>query len=259
MDYDESLHQTYVQGRRLSAEKVDLWMDALATHLRSPANPTILDLRSGVGRFSVPLAERFGATVVGVEPSAKMRQQAQANGAHPRVRYIAGTAERIPTASGAFDAALLSMVVHHFQSLPDACGELSRVVRAGGLVFVRNSFKGRLDPFRFYDFFPWARAIDEARLPAMDALTSACRGAGLNCIAHETVLQEDDDSLRSHCERIKLRALSSLALISDEESDQGVEAMELAAEAETEPRPVMAPIDLLVFLKDPCVTNPGRP
>jgi len=72
------------------------------------------------------------------------------------------------------------------------------------------------------------------------------------------VLQEDDDSLRSHCERIKQRALSTLALISDEEFDEGVKAMELAALAETEPRPVMAPIDLLVFVKGPQVTAPRR-
>ena len=258
MDYDESLHRTYVKGRRLSAETVDLWMDAIAAHLRSSANLTILDLGSGVGRFSVPLAERFGASVVGVEPSAKMRQQAQANCAHPRVRYVAGAAEHIPTASRAFDAAFLSMVVHHFQSLPDACRELSRVVRPGGRVFVRNSFKGRLDSFRFYEFFPSAKAVDEARLPSMEVLTSACRAAGLDCVAHQTVLQEDDDSLRSHCERIKLRALSTLELISDEEFDEGVRAMELAAQAETEPQPVMAPIDLLVFVTKPRVTAPRR-
>lgn len=48
-------------------------------------------------------------------------------------------------------------------------------------------------------------------------------------------------------ERLKLRAISTLELLSDHEFEEGVARLGLAAEHETEPRPVMAPVDLLVL------------
>jgi SAM-dependent methyltransferase len=139
------------------------------------------------------------------------------------------------------------MVIHHFRSMAEACRELFRVLRPGGIVLVRNAVKDRLDSVLFYSFFPSAKVADEARMPEMKDVVGAFERAGLDAIAHEIIIQQDDESLRLHLERIKLRALSSLMLISDEEFHNGVEAMERAAAAETAPRPVTVPIDLLVF------------
>ncbi len=229
-------------------------MDAVAEFLLPNEKPagaalTILDLGCGTGRFSAPLAEWFGAKVIGVEPSEKMRRQAEANASRPQVTYIAGNAEAIPSEDDSFDAAFLSMAIHHFKSIPDACREIRRVLKPGGLVLLRNAFCSRLEGTLFYEFFPSALSIDEARLPDLAGLTATFEAAGFARIAHRVVTQEIDPSLRANYKRIKLKSLSTFELISDEEFQEGLEAMRKAAEAEAEPKPVLEDINLLVFRK----------
>ncbi len=208
VDYDRRLHQTYRAGRSLSADAGRLWMAALAGHVgRARAELTILDLGAGTGRFSVLLANAFRARVIGVEPSAKMRADAERGSAHPRVVYRDGAAGAIPAAQGEFDFALLSMVVHHVPDL-DACArELHRVVKRAGLVFIRNTFGGRLDGIRHYEFFPAARALDEARLPSVERVREAFESRGFATVALDTIEQEIDRSLAAHHDRIERRAL----------------------------------------------------
>jgi len=245
MDYDrESLHGAYRRGRRLSAGTAAMWMETISEFLPPREGLTLLDLGCGTGRFSVVLAEHYDAEVVGVDPSDEMRRRAEP---HPRVRYLAGSAEAIPCADASCDAAFLSQVVHHFPSVPAACRELARVVKLGAIVFVRNSFRNRLDTVRYYDFFPGARGIDNARLPDADAVTRAFESAGFERIAFRAVVQELDPSLRAHYERLKLRALSTFELMTEAQIVDGLEALRKAALAETEPQPVNEAIDLMVF------------
>lgn len=258
MDYDKTkLPETYAKSRQLSAETVALWMDAVAEFLLPDGRPagiageqlTILDLGCGTGRFTVPLAERFDAKVIGVEPSEKMRRQAESDASHPRVAYLAGCAEAIPCEDASFDAAFLSMVVHHFEQVPAACKEIARVLREGGHVFVRNAFSGRLDSIPFYHYFPTVIQAENDRLQRIDELCASFEASVFAKVAHRVITQRIDPSLRAHYERIKLRSLSTFELISAEEFREGIEAMRKAAEAEIEPKPVMEDIDLLVFRK----------
>ena len=248
VDYDRRLYQTYRAGRSLSAGAGRLWMDALAGHIgRARQDLTILDLGAGTGRFSVLLAEAFHARVVAVEPSAKMRADAERGSAHPRIVYRDGAAGAIPAADGEFDFALLSMVIHHVPDL-DACArELSRVVKRSGLVFIRNTFSGRLEGIRHYEFFPAARAIDEARLPRVERVREAFEARGFATVALDTLEQHIDPSLAAHYDRIARRALSSFELISDADFEQGLALMRVAADRETTPTPVQEKIDLLVL------------
>jgi SAM-dependent methyltransferase len=88
------MYAVYSAGRTPLAATVDLWSERLDRHLGRGAQ--VLDLGSGVGIWSELMAERFDARVVGVEPSARMREVAGREHAHPQVRYLEGSAERIP-------------------------------------------------------------------------------------------------------------------------------------------------------------------
>jgi len=248
VDYDRRLHSAYRAGRTLSGDTGRLWMDALAGHLgRERTGLTILDLGAGTGRFSTMLADAFDARVVGVEPSEKMRAEAERGSAHPRVVYREGTADALPAAEGEFDFALLSMVIHHVTDVVACVRELHRVVKPDGLVFIRNVFSGRLDGVRHYEFFPSARAIDEARLPTVERVRDAFVAAGFELVALDTLEQEIDVSLSAHYERLKLRALSTFELISDAEFEAGLARLRAAADRETAPTPVLESIDLLTL------------
>jgi ubiquinone/menaquinone biosynthesis C-methylase UbiE len=248
VDYDRRLYQAYRAGRSLSTDTGRLWMDALAGRVgRARPDLTILDLGAGTGRFSVLLADAFESRVVAVEPSAKMRAEAERGSAHPRVVYREGAAGAIPAADGEFDFALLSMVIHHVPDL-DACArELRRVVKPDGLVFIRNTFSGRLEGIRHYEFFPSARAIDEARLPTVERVRAAFEAGGFAMEALDTLEQEIDPSLAAHYERLQRRALSSFELITDTEFEQGLQLMRAAVDLEATPTRVLEKIDLLTL------------
>jgi ubiquinone/menaquinone biosynthesis C-methylase UbiE len=247
MDFDKGLYKTYAMGRRLSPSCLYTWVTVIGKFLPDRPDLTALDLGSGTGRFSLPMAERLGLTVVGVEPSEKMRNEALAHGRHPRVTYLEGCAEAIPCADGSFDVAFLSMILHHIEDPPMACRELARVVKPEGVVMVRNAFANRLYAARFYEFFPAAKKIDDARMPKIQEVVAAFEAAGLRCAARREVTQHIDDSLAAHCERMKLRAASTFELMSDEDFHAGITAMEEAARSEAEPLPVTETIDFLVF------------
>jgi ubiquinone/menaquinone biosynthesis C-methylase UbiE len=101
VDYDQRLHRAYRAGRTLSDDTGRLWMDVIAGRLGGVRSGlTILDLGAGTGRFSTMLADAFDARVVGVEPSEKMRAEAERGSAHPRVVYREGAADAIPAAEG---------------------------------------------------------------------------------------------------------------------------------------------------------------
>ena len=249
MDYNKSLYRNYARARTLSPDRAELWMDRVAEYLPSKPGLVILDLGSGTGRFSALLAAHFAAQVIGVEPSHKMRAEAGRHASHFRVSYVEGDAAEIPCMEGSVDAAFMSMVLHHVQDITEMCGELSRVLKPDGVVFIRSFFRERVGLARHYDFFPSASEVDAARLPSVAETVSAFRECGFEVLAHEVVEDQVADSLMAYCERLKLKACSTLELIPEAEYHEGISTMEKAAIAEPEPEPITSPIDFLVFRK----------
>jgi ubiquinone/menaquinone biosynthesis C-methylase UbiE len=248
VDYDRRLYSAYRDGRALSDDTGRLWMAAVGRHLGGARGSLVtLDLGAGTGRFSTLLADAFDARVVGVEPSGKMRDEAERGSMHPRVVYRDGSAACIPAAAGEFDFAFMSMVVHHVPDLAACARELYRVVKPDGLVFIRNTFSGRLDSVPLYRFFPSARAIDEARLPRAEQVRDTFRAHDFEFVALEAIEQPIDPSLRAHHERMKRRALSTFELMTDAEFHEGLERMRQAVELEVAPAPVHERVDLLVL------------
>jgi ubiquinone/menaquinone biosynthesis C-methylase UbiE len=244
VDYDERQWSVYERGRGLSRERARLWTRVLARYIDSADRLTILDLGSGTGAYSQLMADSFDASVIGVEPSERMRWVAEREHSHPRVRYLDGAAERIPLPDDSCDAALLSNVLHHVVDLEACLSELERVVRRGGLVLVRGSLRGAR--VAFLDYFPTAEPIAlEQSPPAEDVVATFC-GSGFAHVATERIEQQTASSLRAYYERVKLRAISTLELISDAEFDAGIVRMRRAVEREDLPRPVVEDVDLVV-------------
>jgi ubiquinone/menaquinone biosynthesis C-methylase UbiE len=247
VDYERRQWAVYAEGRALSPGMVELWSRIFGRYIERTARPTVLDLGSGVGSYSLLLAERFDATVIGVEPSGRMRAVAARKHAHPRVRYVEGSAEKIPLATGACDFALLSQVIHHVRRRDACSAELFRVVRPGGLVLVRGTLRESLPRIPFLEYFPAARKIDERRLPAAGEVVAMFAGRGFDHVESEVVEQQTTPSFRAYYERVKLRAISTLELISDADFEDGIARMREAAERERAPTPVIQPVNLLVF------------
>ena len=96
----------------------------------------VLDVASGVGQDSLALAAR-GAQAVGAEPSRRMTGMAQlyvADREGPRPRWVRAWADRLPFATGSFDACICKGAMDHFDAPERAMAEMARVTREGGSV-----------------------------------------------------------------------------------------------------------------------------
>ena len=113
-----------------------------------PTSEPILDLGSGLGTF-VLLANRSGLAAVGIEPGeeelALARKRAAALDPALVERFSQGVGEELPLADGAVRGVLLHDVLEHVVDWRAVLGECQRVLRPGGVVYIKGpSYTTRL-------------------------------------------------------------------------------------------------------------------
>lgn len=92
-----------------------------------------VDVGCGPGSLTGELVKRLGArSVVAVDPSEPFVDAARER--HPRVEVHHASAEQLPLPSDTFDAALAQLVVHFMTDPVAGLRDMSRVVKAGGIV-----------------------------------------------------------------------------------------------------------------------------
>src|SRR5262249_54147079 len=201
----------YQQARTLTPGAMAATLQALLGAIAPRRVRGILDIGCGTGRFTAALHEHFDTWVVGLDPSHSMLAQAQQAIHHPAIRFVRATGESLPLPATCADLAYLSMVYHHLQDAPRVAQELSRVLRPGGYVCVRNSVVEHLDTFVHLRYFPEARALLEQRLPHGQEIVAHMRQGGFHLLSEAAVHLEDAPSFTHLYEKVRLRAQSELA------------------------------------------------
>jgi len=102
----------------------------------------VLDVGCGSGAFTRVLQQR-GFAASGLDISSKLIALARRK--FPDIDFHEGDAENLPFEDGAFDAALLSGLVHHFPDQRRLAAEIFRTLKPGGrfVAFDPN----RMNPF----------------------------------------------------------------------------------------------------------------
>ena len=90
----------------------------------------VLDVGSGPGYLAAEMAAQ-GAEVVGVDPSAAMRELAAE--LHPEIQFQAGEAASLPFPDASFDLVCSTQVLEYVADIPAALKEFRRVLRPGGM------------------------------------------------------------------------------------------------------------------------------
>ena len=245
VDYEKQA-ANFGRARYLSASAKGAWQATLLRTLAPLLPKQVLDLGSGSGRFAPLIADWLGCAVVGVEPSDGMRAEAEREAAHPRVAYMAGDAMAIPLDDRSCDAAWLGYMVHHVRDRAKCARELVRVLRPGGVVLVVGAYTDRRRDLLMFKYFPGALRVIEEFCTA-DEITDDFRAGGLELVGIERVEYEYVSGLKEAAERTALRADSLLQTLTNKEFQAGQRALEAAAAAEEDPKPIMDCVDMLVF------------
>lgn len=249
VDYDRTQHAGYAKGRRLLPASRRTWLRAFRRHAGNRRITTVLDVGSGTGRFTPALADEFGADVIGVEPSARMREVAHVESSHPLVSYVPGHAADLPVADASADLALMFLVWHHVPDRAAAARELARALAPGARLLMATTLSDRLKDLLLYRYFPRTRAIDAEVFPTLEETVGVFAAAGFAHSALTEVHHRSADSLAEYAGRQRMRALSVYEHLTDEEYRDGLAALEADAIAETAPRAVESECDLLAFTR----------
>jgi ubiquinone/menaquinone biosynthesis C-methylase UbiE len=244
MDYDKTaIAATYDAARGYRPETMRQWLDRIAAH--APREPKlIVDVGCGTGRFTHPLAERFKALIIGIDPSTRMLEGARAKPANGRVTFLQAAAERLPLDDGSADVVFMSMMLHHLADKPRAARECRRVLREGGRLCVRNCTRDIVYPQS--RFFPGMLPMLEADLPSSEDIVTLFAAAGLRSRAHEIVTQTVAASWQEFADKLALRADSFLARLPDSEFEAGMASLRAYAGGR-EAEAITEEIDFFVF------------
>jgi ubiquinone/menaquinone biosynthesis C-methylase UbiE len=222
------------------------WMDAVAVRFPEHRPLSILDIGSGTGRFSIPMAHTFGGPIYGIEPSSKMRKIAASASAPLNVSYLEGTMEHLPLPSNSCDAGFASYAWHHVTDKDLACSESRRVIKPGGRLLLRTNFADRYPDLWWYKYFPRAREVDVAMYEPLRKVVERFYLHGWSQVALDQVTFVAAESPRQDFERLQQRALSLFEFLTSDEIDEGFAQIARALPSEQD-GPVVHSGDLLTL------------
>ena len=126
-------------GAALSFGQDPRWRRAMVKAVEAGPGDRVLDVATGTGLVAAALVRRYGCTVVGLDQSPEMLAAAQARVARrpdlaERITLVAGQAERLPFADGAFEHLTFTYLLRYVDDPAATLSELARVVRPGGRI-----------------------------------------------------------------------------------------------------------------------------
>ena len=127
---------------------------------------TVVNVGAGAGSY-----EPADREVVAVEPSAQMRAQ-RPSGSAP---VVDATAEDLPFADDAFDAAMATVTIHQWRDWARGLRELRRV--SSGPVVVLTFDPGAVSDWWFDEYVPELFRAESVRYPAIEAIRAVLGGA----------------------------------------------------------------------------------
>jgi demethylmenaquinone methyltransferase/2-methoxy-6-polyprenyl-1,4-benzoquinol methylase len=109
------------------------WRRFLVSRTEAGPGTTVLDVATGTGAVARELLAQKGCTVVGLDQSPQMLEEARRR-LPPDVKLVEGRAEQLPFPDAAFDALTFTYLLRYVEDPGSVLRELARVVRPGGTI-----------------------------------------------------------------------------------------------------------------------------
>jgi len=175
----------------------------------------VLDVGCGTGLWLTAQRSHFPDAPLrwtGLDPSSGMLGVARRKA--PGLYLVNALAEAVPFAAEVFDYVYSSFVYHHFTDKDAAFDEITRVLRPGGTLRIRNIDPENMEGWWVYRYFPKTRDLDTLRFWTTDALRDALQHRGFD--VHVAVAPETTSSPAADIvEEAARRVVSQLAILDD--------------------------------------------
>ena len=143
----------------------------------------ILDLGTGSGYLSFPIAKNnpccdvIGLDIVNSTLEAN-RARAVAEGIK-NLSFVSYDGIDFPFDANTFDLVVTRYALHHFPDLEHSIGEVSRVLKSGGMLFISDPCPNECDTERFVDDYMRLKKDGHIKFYTKDELINICGGNGL--------------------------------------------------------------------------------
>lgn len=136
-DYDAMNHAEV--NRRFAVEFLDVWRGEGG----QPEAAHILDVGAGTAQIPIVLANEYeNCRITAIDLAEEMLKVARRNveqaGLSERVNLELVDAKRMPYEDESFEAVISNSIVHHVPAPRDVFREMVRVLKPGGVLFVRD-------------------------------------------------------------------------------------------------------------------------
>jgi ubiquinone/menaquinone biosynthesis C-methylase UbiE len=186
----------------------------------------VLDVGCGTGIYTIPLAERTNASVVGIDSSKDMIEQAVKKEDSKRIEWLIGNAEDLPFNNARFDCVFMTMVIHQIVNKKMAISEILRVLKGNGRFVIMTKSHGQLKRSLIMTF-PKITQIDLKRFPTIPELRNMLLSAGFrNTRYYVESAGTENISIPDYLEKIRKKFISTLTLLSEEDFQKGLEVFE---------------------------------
>jgi ubiquinone/menaquinone biosynthesis C-methylase UbiE len=190
------------------------------------AEDLVVEVGSGTGRLTLPMATMTPARVIGVDSEARMLEVARAKDVLGRITWRQGSAYRLPVGNGEAALVVMVMVVHLLRQRVRAFAETRRVCRPGGQLSVWTFTPRHVDEFYLNEYFPSIPVIDRPRFPPVATLTAELRRAGFAQVDAEVVEERRTMGLAEVVDRVRGRYISTLSMVPALEYRLGLQRLE---------------------------------
>jgi len=199
----------------------DFWISAIVRAGKMEPGSRVLDVGSGTGRFTIRIARKSGAHVFALENSPAMLDKALNRDSVRRIHWVLGDARSLPFRRESFDTVYMTMVLHHIGSPEIVLTELQRLLRPGGRCVVLTTSHSAIRSHTLRHF-PGVITRDLRRFSSIPSLKRAMIRAGLeNVRSYFLKHDEGEVSVRTYCEMVRKKYISTLSLLSDAEFERG--------------------------------------
>jgi ubiquinone/menaquinone biosynthesis C-methylase UbiE len=164
-------------------------LDRMYSLLEPKTDGQYLDIGCGTGNYTIALQQK-GLQFTGVEPSDIMLEEAKAKSKN--ITWIKGTAEIIPCNKEAFNGALGSLTLHHWQSIEKGFKELFRVLKPDSRLVFFTSLPEQTAGYWLIHYFPRLIKASSENLPSLEFLKACGDKAGLKFITQENYFVKED-------------------------------------------------------------------
>jgi ubiquinone/menaquinone biosynthesis C-methylase UbiE len=148
-----------------------------------------LDIGCGTGNYTVALHNK-GLNFIAVDPSDIMLEAAAKKS--DSINWIKGTAENISSEANAFDGAIATLTIHHWQNMNLGFAELSRVLKQGSKLVFFTSAPEQTNGYWLAHYFPTIIPESAKGLPAIELIEKSAKENGFKFNLREDYFVKED-------------------------------------------------------------------